>query len=58
MTLWMEPHATHGAAGRLRPLTIWLVGRGYLSAHSMEPLLEEEKAHETVAEEVAALTTA
>jgi hypothetical protein len=54
----MEPHATHGAAGRLRPLTIWLVGRGYLSAHSMEPLLEEEKEHETVAEEVAALTTA
>ena len=36
----------------------WLVGRRYLSAHSMEPLLEEEKKQNTLAEEVPALTTA
>jgi len=36
----------------------WLVGRRYLSAHSMEPLLEGEKERKTVDEEVPALTTA
>jgi putative transposase len=36
----------------------WLVGRRYLSAHSMESLLEEEKERTTVDEEVPALTTA
>jgi transposase-like protein len=37
----------------------WLVGRRYLSAHSMEPLLEEEeKERKTVDKEVPALTTA
>jgi putative transposase len=36
----------------------WLVGRRYLSAHSMESLLEEEKERKTVDEEVPALTTA
>ncbi len=36
----------------------WLVGRRYLSAHSMEPLLEGKKEKKTVAEEVPALTTA
>ena len=36
----------------------WLVGRRYLSAHSMEPLLEEEKKQNPLAEEVPALTTA
>jgi putative transposase len=37
----------------------WLVGRRYLSAHSMEPLLEdEEKESKTVDKEVPALTTA
>jgi putative transposase len=37
----------------------WLVGRRYLSAHSMEPLLEEEeKETKTVDKEVPALTTA
>jgi putative transposase len=37
----------------------WLVGRRYLSAHSMEPLLEEEEQErKTVDKEVPALTTA
>jgi putative transposase len=37
----------------------WLVGRRYLSAHSLESLLEEEeKERKTVDEEVPALTTA
>ncbi len=37
----------------------WLVGRRYLSAHSMESLLEEEeKERTTVDKEVPALTTA
>ncbi len=37
----------------------WLVGRRYLSAHSMESLLEEEeKERKTVDKEVTALTTA
>lgn len=36
----------------------WLVGRRYLSAHSMEPLLEEEKEGKTIEEEAPALTTA
>jgi transposase-like protein len=35
----------------------WLVGRRYLSAHSMEPLLEERE-QTTIDEEVPALTTA
>jgi transposase-like protein len=34
----------------------WLVGRRYLSAHSMEPLLEQER--KSVDEEVPALTAA
>jgi len=36
----------------------WLVGRRYLSAHSMEPLLDNEKETKTVDEEVPTLTTA
>ena len=36
----------------------WLVGRRYLSAHSMESLLEEEKERRAVDKEAPALTTA
>jgi len=35
----------------------WLVGRGYIAKHSMEPLLEE-RLHRTKTEEVLELTTA